>query len=167
MAVIEFGMAPLLKQACKDVEVGIDDLSSNLDQSTRFSDKEVLVVPRQSLTRSRVVSQLKRIPKYSSCLDWTQSRCTILDPVGDHLLGRQHHFTTSITLSSVTNIYKHSPDHKCRYYRYAWTGFWSTVQTAGRQSALFQVTHPVVRLIDKHPIGLFSHQATKQGFWCR
>ena len=73
------------------------------------------MVPQQSLTRSRVVSQLKRIPKYSSCLDWTQSRCTILDPVGDHLLGRQHHFTTSITFSSVTNIYKHSPDHKCTH----------------------------------------------------
>ena len=41
MAVIEFGMASLLKRACKDVGIGLDNLSSNLDQSMRFSDKEV------------------------------------------------------------------------------------------------------------------------------
>ena len=119
MAVIEFGMASLLKRACKDVGIGLDNLSSNLDQSTIFSDKEAPGGSATELDSLQGGQVVKTYPKYSSCIDWTQSRRTILDPVGDHLLGRQHHFTTSITLSSVTNIYKHSPDHKCRYYRYA------------------------------------------------
>ena len=102
MAAIEFGMAPLLKQACKDVGIGLDNLSSNLDQSTRFSDKEAPGGSATELDSLQGGQVVKTYPKYSSCIDWTQSRRTILDPVADHLLGRQHHLTTSITLSSVT-----------------------------------------------------------------